>query len=586
MSLKESIKRKLKQRGTLYRQVRLLRRTYQANRMEGWNWAKLRHELEEVRHENSSGVSQGKASKKVLLATSIGGYFPGATLESLIGMALKQRGVEVHVLLCDSVLPACMDCDVTWYPNQEQFVRFGPSQDLCVACFGPAAKIFEGLGIIVNRYSQWISPEEREVALQISSQTSFREIPGFIFEGIPVGEHGLAGALRFFARATLENEPHAEAVLRRYFHAALLVTQVARNLLASYRYECAVFHHGIYVPQGIIGEVARKYDVRVVNWNPAYRKNCFIFSHTMTYHHTMMEEPTAVWENLSWTPQIDEKLKAYLQSRERGTEDWIFFHERPIDELESWVHACGIDLQKPCIGLLTNVMWDAQLHYPQNAFSNMLEWIVHTIQYFFSRPELQLVIRVHPAERLGTIPSRQLVVQEIKKVFPDLPSNVFLIAPENRISTYSVMKICNAVAIYGTKMGVELCSLGIPVIVAGEAWIRNKGLTHDAVNREEYFHLLDNLPFHSKMTAAQVARSRKYAYHFFFRRMIPLHSLKPIGGWPLYHVAISRLEDVKPGVDPGLDLICNGILSGTPFVYHDEKTAEVASEKTVAQHIT
>ncbi len=39
---------------------------------------------------------------------------------------------------------------------------------------------------------------------------------------------------------------------------------------------------------------------------------------------------------------------------------------------------------------------------------------------------------------------------------------------------------CSTVLIYGTKTGVELSAQGTPVIVGGEAWIRNKGLTMDA----------------------------------------------------------------------------------------------------------
>jgi len=573
MRFKTNMKKLLERSGILYRKFRLARRSYQARRMLRWNWLALLSQLNDLRDVNLSSEIRTGGSGRVLLATSIGGYFPGATLESLIGRALKQRGADVHVLLCDAVLPACMDCDVTWYPNQEQFVHFGPSQDLCMACFSPAAQIFSKLGIVVHKYSEWISPGEKETSSRISSEIPFEAIREFVYEGIPIGEHALAGALRFFARATLEEEPHAEVVLRRYFLGALLTGHVAKNIFLNAGFDSAVFHHGIYVPQGIIGEVARKYGVRVVNWNPGYRKNCFIFSHGTTYHHTMMDEPTAVWENMPWTPQMDEALQSYLQSRERGTQDWIYFHERPIDELDQWVQETGIDLQKPCVGLLTNVMWDAQLHYPANAFSNMLEWIAQTIRYFSSKPELQLVIRVHPAERLGAIPSRQFVAEEIKKVFPELPKNVFLIGPENRLSTYSAMKMCNAVLIYGTKMGVELCSLDIPVIVAGEAWIRNKGLTYDAVNCQEYFEILDRLPFPSKMSPSQVERARKYAYHFFFRRMIPLKSLKALGNWPLYQVCVSQQEDLNPGVDPGLDLICEGILSDTPFIYPAEITA-------------
>lgn len=39
----------------------------------------------------------------------------------------------------------------------------------------------------------------------------------------------------------------------------------------------------------------------------------------------------------------------------------------------------GIDFSKPCMGLLTNVAWDAQLQYPTNAFPNILGYVMRTI---------------------------------------------------------------------------------------------------------------------------------------------------------------------------------------------------------------
>ena len=41
--------------------------------------------------------------------------------------------------------------------------------------------------------------------------------------------------------------------------------------------------------------------------------------------------------------------------------------------------------------MLTNVMWDAQLHYPANAFSSMLDWIIETIDYFMTDQTLSLL---------------------------------------------------------------------------------------------------------------------------------------------------------------------------------------------------
>ena len=62
--------------------------------------------------------------------------------------------------------------------------------------------------------------------------------------------------------------------------------------------------------------------------------------------------------------------------------------------------------------------WDAQLHYPANAFPNMLEWLVQTCEYFATRPDLQLLIRVHPAEISGFPPSRQPILAELRKRLP------------------------------------------------------------------------------------------------------------------------------------------------------------------------
>jgi hypothetical protein len=104
--------------------------------------------------------------------------------------------------------------------------------------------------------------------------------------------------------------------------------------------------------------------------------------------------------------------------------------------------------------------------------------------------------------------------------------------------------------------------------VGGEAWIRNKGLTWDARSAQEYTALLDRLPLASGLDAPTRARARKYAYHFFFRRMIPVHEvLAEDKGGALIRVRAETVRDLEPGRDPGLDVICEGILQGRPFVY-------------------
>ena len=68
-----------------------------------------------------------------------------------------------------------------------------------------------------------------------------------------------------------------------------------------------------------------------------------------------------------------------------------------------------IDLSKPLIGLTTNVIWDAQLHYDSTIFKNMMEWVLKTISYFINRSDLNLIIRVHPTEVKADRPAREKV---------------------------------------------------------------------------------------------------------------------------------------------------------------------------------
>jgi hypothetical protein len=511
----------------------------------------------------NSARAAAENGPKILIATSAGGFSGLNTLESMLAVALTLRGAQVHILLCDEHLPGCFMNTIRLFPEIAEFGKRGPHY-LCNGCYKPGFGVFQPLNLAIHRHSEFISRNERREACKLSSGVPFLQIPKYRQDGIAVGDEALASTLHFFARGTLDSEQHCEPILRRYFLASLLSMYEIRRLLKTYSFSCVLFHHGIYVPHGLFSQVARRENVRVVAWAPAYRKQTFIFSHHDTYHHTMLSEPTAYWENMPWSREMENEIFDYLNSRRYGTRDWISYQDNTEEDLSIIAAELGVDFSKPCIGMLTNVLWDAAVNYPANAFPNMVEWALQTIRYFISRPDLQLIIRVHPAEVQHPLRSRQLMVDEINRAFPKLPANIFIIPPDKTINTYAVMSQCDTVLIYATKTGLELACMGIPVVVAGDGWARNKGITLDATSPEEYFKLLDQLPLGKRLAESVTQRARKYAYHFFFRRMIPLPYLMP--PWP-YTLELSGLDDLLPGRSIGLDGVCDGILKGKEFIY-------------------
>jgi hypothetical protein len=534
-------------------------------------WKRLCHSR--VRLNPATRVSE--RNRKVLMATCAGGLLTALDMESLLSVALTLRGAEVHALLCDRFLPACIMCQAEIVASMKRFAARGPSRLFCKRCFESGADAYRTAGLRIHLFSEYITPQEAQEVDHMVDHVPGEAIKDYTYQDLAVGEHALAGALRFFARGSIDEEKYALPVLKRYFKASLLTAIALQKVQHEQEFDAAVFHHGIYVPQGVIGEVCRKEAVRVVNWNVGYRQGTFIYSHNDTYHHTMMVEPVSNWEAVAWSAELERSVMTYIQNRSKGTRDWHVFLNEPSGDIS----ALGIDPSKPAIGLLTNVCWDAQLHYPANIFENMLQWIFETIEYFTKRPDLQLIIRVHPAEVTAELPSRQLVVGEIQNKIGSLPPNIFVVAPESRLNTYTLMEACNAVIIYGTKTGVELTSLGIPVIVAGEAWIRNKGITIDPESKADYFAVLDRLPLSTRLSEALVQRARQYAYHFFFRRMIPVEVIQPSKNAYSFSIRLSALEDLAPGRNAGLDVICNGILSGQEFIYEYEKYVPLRSSK-------
>ena len=510
---------------------------------------------------------KNKHSKKILIATSTGGSRHAISDETLFGLSLKARGMDVDFLLCDQALPACSENTYMDYNDKKEFIRYGSSTK-CSACWNAGKNTLQQAGFNTLKFSDYISNEELKIIRDIEKKIKHNEIRHFKINDISIGEHAYAGALRYNARGELEASDDDQTILKRYFFSALKTYFISKNLFEKKRYEILLLNHGIYVPQGIISEVAKMKGLNVSTWFTAYKNKSFLFSHKETYHKSLLKEPNEEWESLNLDREDQEELDNYISSRKHGTNDWVYFHNKKPEfnfNLKNYI----VSKENTFVSLFSNVVWDAQLFFDQNIFDNMVQWIIETINYFQKINKI-LVIRAHPAEISGTLPSKQKIYEEIKKHYGKLPDNIVFIGPENPLSSYSIIEKSEFCIVYGSTIGTEIAAMGKNVLVGGEAWIKNKNISYDPITKKEYFKFISELLIDPKMNDESYNRARKYAYHFFFRRMIPVE-LIDVNKEKSDDFIITQksIEKIFPGKnsDKGIETICESIINNKSFIY-------------------
>ena len=177
---------------------------------------------------------------------------------------------------------------------------------------------------------------------------------------------------------------------------------------------------------------------------------------------------------------------------------------------------------------------------------------------------------MHPGEVWVNKPARQKVINEIFKKYGSLPSNIFFVKPEQKYNTYRILNKCDNILIYGSRLGIEMSALGKTVIVAGEGFIRNKKIAIDINSKKEFQDTLSKLPIKEYMNDEKIKRAKKYAYHFFFRRMIELKVLDEFPSeWPNFRVNKNFFDILKKKKDKGLESICDSIINNENFIFDE-----------------
>ena len=207
---------------------------------------------------------------------------------------LRRYGYNVIFSVCDGTLSACSMCERG--AGLKSIISIKQIKEIqCKGCIGLFEQTKKELNIgntIEKAIGEKGETSRRDIELFISEWNNSGAIKNF--QGVNVHEHTLSSLARYLGkpikREELVKDKRLSSDYKIYLESACKTVVKWQKIIRERTPSHIIINHGLYIPQGVIMEVANKLGIKTSIWHHGYRKNTFLISKRDTYHKTLLEK--------------------------------------------------------------------------------------------------------------------------------------------------------------------------------------------------------------------------------------------------------------------------------------------------------
>lgn len=472
-----------------------------------------------------------------------------------LAQALMKRGAECALATCGGAQPVC---EIDW--RDKAVVSY------CGRCAGSTLDLAKEAGVpsyTVADHLDRNSVAEAERAMP----SAVDKLGSYEWKGTAIGRAALVASRWKLRTHFVDRHPLGAEAMRDFVRSGIRWTDGMQRVLERFSPDVVVMLNGMFLPERLTAELATKRGARLVFFERGRDAGSVFLSHERAAPRYDIADAWTEAAKEPLLPEEKEAVSALVGRRARGEKVIETYWEpgqtvrTPIAEELNIAGAGKVAV------LYTNVIWDTAMQDRDVIFPDMFAWLERSIELFASRPDWTLVIRVHPAEtQLEGRESYDRVAEWISSRYPELPKNIRVVPPARPVDSYALMRLARVGLVYATTAGLELALHNVPLVVAGDAHYRGKGFTYDPVSIGDFDRIVNELlDGAAPVNGESAALAQKYAHLFFLRRTFPASVVNE----PVYaqgRLAYSALDDLSIGKNRTLDVICEGILTGSEFV--------------------
>jgi hypothetical protein len=472
------------------------------------------------------------------------GWSTHLAIETVLAHAVRRRGGAPIFAYCGGRLPICDVMPVDAAPPMP-----------CHSCREYAAGAIReaGFDALALHDVMDVGMSVKLARRRIAGVSSVAECEAFVDQGLPIGRLVRISVAWFLSRGTLAETPQVLETYRSF-----LVTRPRRVFMLN----------GTFFAESILSALADQRGLPFGTYEKGFIRDGIVMTPGEPASHLMV--PAEAWEEARTTPltvEEAEAIDAYLDERRRGGGALDNFWREGNENASLIRRQLNLEAERPLVVMFCNILWDSAVLERDIAFPSMGDWVGAGIRWAGAHPEVDLVIRIHPAEvKLRNHPTRERMAEHITTAVADLPSNVRVIQAEDPTSSYVLMEEAAVGLVYTSTVGLELAARGVPVVVAANTHYRGRGFTLDPDTQDAYWAALDGvLGSPPDATERERARdlARRYAVLFFFRFHQVLAAVHEEGR-SRPEIRVTEASELDPGRGAAMDRVVSGILDGIP----------------------
>ncbi|QLE59141.1 hypothetical protein [Nostoc sp. TCL26-01] len=401
------------------------------------------------------------------------------------------------------------------------------------------------------------------------------------YQDLPIGEWVTSSIYTYF-RITSRglSNPDVRKVHRDYLIDGLITYKAVSRLIDFYQPTHLFLLGARLAPSRIAFEVARQRNLDVIVQERGYINDTYTLVHNYTCSHSKPAlNLISAWENIPLTTSELIAVKKYWLEREAGQNlNFSSFYDYQTD-YSSVRRQLNIPEDAKIFAVFTSSEDELAMSEDFAGITSQLDIIDKLIEIFADRDEY-LVLRHHPyiAGEKYVAAEMDFIVRAYQQSL-SLPKNVRIIMPSEQLTSYALLWHTDAAIAFFSTMAIECTAKGIPTAVSEQS-LYSSAVRH-VIHQSDIpslITLVDSLLSESaQVTIEDYRKLYRFTNTLFFRFCNKFSSFNSQG------LLYENKEQLKPGIDPTLDKVCNNILNGSslynlPNIEHEQRSVNEENE--------